>query len=138
MPASAPATTARSRCETRRIAAARLMASPFRLGRVPGARSGGNPRGGVFDLRQRAMPFGHGEFGSAGARDAGTRDLGFVVLESLGHDHLNAMLRSGHRVADWRGFRLQDTWDRYPRGATIHIELDVDRRKDRVEHFGND
>src|SRR5438445_13014685 len=119
MPASAPATTARSPRGTHRIAAARLMVSPFASIGFPGARSGGNPRGGVFDLRQRAMPFGHAEFDPAGARDAGARDLGFVVLESLGHDHLNAMLRSGHRVADWRGFRLQDTWARHPRGAAI-------------------
>src|SRR5438445_7339528 len=84
------------------------------------------------------MPFGDGEFDSAGARDAGARDLGFVVLESLGHDHLNAMLRSGHRVADWLGFRLEDTWDRHPRRTAVHVKLEVDRGEDRVEHFGDD
>src|SRR5207245_11224619 len=77
-------------------------------------------------------------FDSAGARDAGARNLGFVVLESLGHDHLNAMLRPGHRVADWLGFRLEDTWDRHPRRTAVHVKLEVDRGEDRGEHFGDD
>src|SRR5258708_39113889 len=84
------------------------------------------------------MPFGHAEFDSAGARDAGARDLGFVVLETLGHYHLNAMLRSGHRVADWLGFRLEGTWDRHPRRTAVHVKLEVDRGEDRVDHFGDD
>src|SRR5438045_9721745 len=125
MPASAPATTTRSWRKPHRMAAARLMVSPFALVGSPERGSGGNPRGGLFDLRQRAMPFGHAEFDTAGARDAGARDLGLVVLEPLGHDHLNAMLRSGHRVADWLGFRLHDTGNRHPRGTMFHIELTV-------------
>src|SRR6516225_3451906 len=107
--------------------------------RIPERRvSGGDAGRGLFDLRQRAMALGDAELDPGGALDAGAGDLGPVMLEPFGHHDLNAMLGAGYRVPDWLRLGLQHTRNRNPRGAPAQVERDLDRRKDRVEHFRHD
>src|SRR5260221_8054381 len=99
---------------------------------------GRHTRRGLLDPCQRAMPLGHAELDAAHALDTRARDLGFAVLEAIGHDHLDAVLGTGRRIADGLAFRLENTGYRYARRATVHVELEGDRGEDGIEHLRHD
>jgi hypothetical protein len=61
-----------------------------------------------------------------------------MVLEALGHHDLNTVRRAGHRITNRLVFGLEYSRDRYLGAAARQIEIEPDRRKDRVEHLCND
>jgi hypothetical protein len=61
-----------------------------------------------------------------------------AVLEAFRHDHLDAVLRPGDRVADRLDLGLKHTRDRHTGDPSLHVEAELDRREHRVEDPGDD
>ena len=100
--------------------------------------SGGDALRGLLHCGKRAVPLRYIELDPAGAFDPRTAYLGTMVLEALGHHDLNTVRRAGHRITDRLVFGLEYSRDRYLGAAARQIEIEPDRRKDRVEHLCHD
>jgi len=92
----------------------------------------------LLHLSERRVSLRDIELDPACAADRGVCNFSFAVLESFGHDDLDAMLRAGHRVLDRLNIALQDSRDRQLCPSLRFIELKLDRCEDRIEHLRHD
>src|SRR5713226_2363898 len=100
--------------------------------------SGGDPFRRLHYRGERAVPLRHVELDPAGALDPRTTYLGAMVLEAFRHHNLDTVRGAGHRIADRLVLGFEHPRDRYLGASARQIEVEQDRRKDRVKHFRHD
>src|SRR5580700_2268913 len=119
----------------------RISQLDARLSGTPGCAdslSGGDALRRLHHRGERAMPLRHAELDPAGALYPRTAYLGAMVLEPFRHHNLDTVRSARYRIADRLVLGFDHPRDRYFGPSARQIELEPDRRKDRIEHFRHD
>ena len=74
------------------------------LGHYPGWR--------LLHMGERGMPLRDIELDSGRTLDRGVSNFAYVVLKALGHDNLDAVLRTVHRILNRLDIGFEHAWDR--------------------------